>query len=54
MREEKEIEYYESLLGVGKKKNKYKTIAKGMGYEDDLFDFLDNIAEKVKAPANYS
>jgi hypothetical protein len=36
------------LLGVNKKKNQYKNIAKGLGYEDDLFDFLDGISKKVK------
>lgn len=54
MKEEKEIEYYEKLLGVNKKKGKYKTIAKGLGYEDDLFDFLDNISKKVKGPNPYN
>jgi hypothetical protein len=50
--EEREIAYYETLLGVGKKKNKYKNIAKGMGYEEDLFDFLDNISKTVNT-SNY-
>lgn len=33
---------------MNKKKNKYKGIAKGLGYEDDLFDFLDGISNRVK------
>lgn len=54
LREEKEIEYYEKLLGVNKRKSKYKNIAKGLGYDDDLFDFLDNITNKVKTPSGKS
>jgi hypothetical protein len=30
------------------KKSKQKSLAKKFGYDDDLFDFLDNISKKVK------
>jgi len=37
---------------VNKNKGKYKGIAKGLGYEDDLFDFLDGISQRIKQKPN--
>ena len=47
------IHELEQKLGMGKKisKNtKYEKLAKGFGFDDDLFSFLDNISKKVKEP----
>lgn len=49
--DEKQIRLYQKKLGINKKtskSNKYQKIALGMGFDDDLFSFLDNISKKVK------
>ncbi len=38
----------EEKLGVKKVKNYYSKFAKKMGLDDDLFDFLNGISNKVK------
>jgi hypothetical protein len=36
-------------LGI-KGNKKYSKLAKNMGFDDDLFDFLENISKTVKMP----
>ncbi len=38
---------YEKKLMMKGKQTKYGSIAKQMGFDDDLFNFLDNISKKV-------
>ena len=58
-KDEKDIAYYESKLGMKKKSNKGKRLFQDMMHDDedgDLFDFLDDISKKVHSsePVDYS
>ena len=39
---------YEKKLGISKGSKKYEMMAKKFGFDDDLFNFLDGITNKVK------
>jgi hypothetical protein len=38
---------YEKKLGIKGDNKKYGKLAKKMGFDDDLFSFLDNISKNV-------
>ena len=38
---------YEKKLGIKGDNKKYGKLAKKMGFDDDLFNFLDNISKNV-------
>ena len=40
---------YEEKLGLEKGSKKYNKMAKNLGFDDDLFDFLDGISSKVRS-----
>ena len=47
--DDQRIRMYEQKLNIkGGKSKKYDKIASSMGFDDDLFSFLDNISSKVK------
>lgn len=50
--EDKQIQLYEKKLGISKDSKKYEKMAKNLGFDDDLFNFLDGITQKVKPQKN--
>lgn len=46
--DDKLIKLCEQKLGISKGKDKYSKIAKKFEFDDDLFDFLDGISNKVQ------
>lgn len=51
--EDEEIARFEQKLGIkGNNDKKYGKMAKRLGFDDDLFDFLDGISKKVKGNNN--